>query len=157
MSSMTPVESIMPRSKKESLSAKLSPGLPNMKVSITNCRNSLLSAMRGHPAFKVIYKLVDQKLSGDDADQAHVVLDADGGAPAKLVQEQSDRALIEDAIVPILLRGKQFLHVLARGRLEKAAGFGGAVGLLVAFHHGWRNESGGRAFQEEFFIENFHF
>src|ERR1700675_59020 len=98
MSSITPVESTMPRSKKESPLAKPSPSLPNRKLSITNCRISSFSVIRVHPAFKVIYKLMKQKLSGDDANQAHVVLDADGGAPAKLVQKHSDRARIENAV-----------------------------------------------------------
>src|SRR5580765_2183016 len=127
MSSITAVESMMPLSRKESSSAKAVQGLPNMKLSITKCLNSSLSAMRGHPAFKVIYELVYQELGRDDANQSHVVLDADSGAPLKFIQEHCHRTRIENAIPAQLLGGKQFLHVFARGRLKETAPFRSAV------------------------------
>jgi hypothetical protein len=91
--------------------------------------------MRCHPPFKVIYELMQQKLSRDNADQSHVVLDPDGSALAKLFQKHGHGGPIENAIAPYLLGGKELLHVLARSGLEKTARFRRPVGLLVSFGH----------------------
>src|SRR5580658_687338 len=128
-----------------------------MKLSVTNCLNSSLSAMGCHPAFEVIYELADQKLRGDDADQSHIVLDADGGALLKFCLEHRHRGRIENAVAPNLLGGKEGLYVLARGRLEKTAGFRRSIGLLMALDNRWWNETGRTAFQEVLFIQHFHF
>src|SRR5579872_1353533 len=123
-----------------------------MKLSITNSRNSSLSMMCCPPTFEAIDELMNQKLRGDDADQSHVVLRADGGALAKLVYELRHSRRIEDTVATYLLRGKQIVHVAARGGLEKTAGFWRPIGLLMTRHNRSRNESAGAAFQEVFFV-----
>src|SRR5580704_13776993 len=128
-----------------------------MKLSVTNCLNSSLRAMGCHPAFEVIYELVHQKLRGDDADQSHVVLDADGGARSKFCLEHGHRGRIENAVAPNLLGGKESLCVLARGGLEKTARFRRSIGLLMTLGNRWWNKTGRTAFQEVLFIQDFHF
>src|ERR1700722_5713391 len=154
---MTAVESMMPRSIKESASAKPSQGLPYMKLSVTNCLNSSLRAMGCHPAFEMVYELVYQKLCGDDADQSHVVLDADGGALLKFCLEHGHRGRVENAVSPDLLGGQQGLYVLASGGLQKTARFRRSIGLLMALRNRCWNQTGRTAFQEVLFIQHFHF
>ena len=95
----------------------------------------------------MIYKLMHQKLGGDDAYQSHVVLDADGCALAKFVLEQSHCAVIENAVTLQLFGGEQLFHVLTRSGLEKTAGFRCAIGLLVPLQNRRRNEASRTAFQ----------
>src|ERR1035438_395401 len=100
---------MIPLSRKESWSARLPLFLPNRKLSVTNCRSSSLSGISDSFTIKMINILVHKKLRGDNTYQAHIVLDADGGAPPELVKQLFHRLRVEDSVAPDPGGRQQFL------------------------------------------------
>src|SRR6266704_1231768 len=106
------MESMIPRSRKESVSAKPSPGWPKRKLSTTNCRSCSMFGMRSLLS-GVSDELVDHELRGEDADERHVVLDSDRASLPELPHQLLHGEGVEDAVLLDAPRRQQRVHVVA--------------------------------------------
>src|SRR5258707_5242271 len=155
-SSSTPVESMIPRSRKESSFDRPSPTCPKGKLSTTNRRSSCSTFGMRELLSEASDELVGHELGRENPDQRHVVLDPDGAAVAELCHQLVDGDRIEDAVVRDALWREQLLHVLEAGSAEEALSLGGSIGLLGPLPHGWRHQARRTALQQVFLVEDPH-
>src|SRR6185503_8777802 len=103
------MESMIPRSRKESVSARPSAGWPKRKLSTTNCRSCSMFGTRGLLS-RVSDELVYDELRREHAHERHVVLDSDRASLLELADQLLDREGVEDAVLLDAPRRQQRVH-----------------------------------------------
>src|SRR5438128_2064352 len=102
----------MPRSWRESSSEKTNcpDSSPNKKLLTMNVRSSWVSVSMG-PWGETVDETVHDDLRREDADQGHVVLDADRLAVTEFLNEPADCVGVEDAILAHLGVREQVVEI----------------------------------------------